>query len=90
MHIEFDPAKDEANVVKHGISLARASDLEILAFQEDVRFGYGEIRYRAWGTIDGAAYCLAFVSREGRLRAISLRRAHNKEVRRHVPQDRLR
>ncbi|WP_082767183.1 BrnT family toxin [Bosea sp. PAMC 26642] len=89
MDVEFDPDKDAANVVKHGISLGRAKDLEVLAFQEDVRFGYGEIRYRAWGLIDGATYCLAFARREGRLRAISLRRAHNKEIRRHVPQDRL-
>lgn len=85
MDVEFDPAKDELNVAKHGISLARARDIEVVAFQEDVRFGYGESRYRAWGLIDGATYCLAFVSRDGRLRAISLRRARNKEMRRHVP-----
>ena len=35
MEIEFDPAKDEANLAKHGISLARAVDFEIIAFRED-------------------------------------------------------
>ncbi len=89
MEIEFDPEKDATNVAKHRISLSRARSIEVLAFQEDIRFGYGETRYRAWGLIDGETYCLAFVRREGRLRAISLRRAHAKEMRRHVPQSGL-
>jgi uncharacterized DUF497 family protein len=29
VEIEFDPAKDAANIAKHGISLARAADLEV-------------------------------------------------------------
>ena len=32
MDVEFDPAKDAANIAKHGISLARARELDILAF----------------------------------------------------------
>lgn len=84
MEIEFDPEKDAANLAKHGISLAEAIKLEILTFSADDRFDYGEVRYRAFGFIDGAGYCLAFMEREGKLRAISLRRAHAKEMRRHV------
>jgi uncharacterized DUF497 family protein len=34
MPIEFDAEKDRANIAKHGISLARAADLEILAFTD--------------------------------------------------------
>lgn len=85
MEIEFDPAKDAANIAKHGVSLSRAVDLEILVFLEDARQTYGETRYRAWGLIDGQAHCLAFTVRENRLRAISLRRAHKKEMDRYVP-----
>lgn len=85
MEIEFDPNKDAANISKHGISLARAADLEILAFIEDARNDYGETRYRAWGLISGEAFCLAFTHRNGRVRAISLRRAHKKELDRYVP-----
>jgi uncharacterized DUF497 family protein len=88
MQIEFDPAKDAINIAKHGISLASAVDLDILAFIEDDRTDYGEVRYRAWGLIDGKAYCLAFTDRTDSLRAISLRRAHKKEMDRHVPSDR--
>ena len=85
MEIEFDPAKEATNLAKHGISLGKAVELDVLAFQEDRRLDYGETRYRAWGLIDGATYCLAFTRSEGRLRAISLRRAHDKEIRRHAP-----
>lgn len=87
MDIEFDPAKDEANIAKHGVSLARAANLEILAFIEDDRNEYGETRYRAWGMIDGKAHCLAFTHRDGKVRAISLRRAHRKEMDRYVEKD---
>lgn len=89
MEIVFDPAKDAANLEKHGISLARAADFEILAFIADDRQDYGETRYRAWGQIDGVAHCLAFTVRDGTLRAISLRRAHDKEMKRHAAQDRF-
>lgn len=84
MKITFDPAKDTANLAKHGVSLARAADLEIEAFIADERQDYGEPRIRAFGVIDAEAYCLVFTVREGEVRAISLRRAHLKEYRRHV------
>ena len=86
--IEFDPAKDEINQAKHGISLSRAAELDILAVKLDERFGYEETRYRAWGLIGGKTYALAFTVRGETVRAISLRRAHEKEIRRYVPQDR--
>jgi uncharacterized DUF497 family protein len=85
MTIVFDPAKDAANIAKHRISLARAVNFEMLAVQPDTRFDYGEARFRAWGLIDGEAYCLAFTTRGGKVRAISLRRAHEKEIKRYVP-----
>lgn len=87
MDLEFDVAKDATNRAKHKISLARAIDLEILAVQPDQRFDYGEERFRAWGLIDGEAYCLAFTTRGGKVRAISLRRAHSKEMKRYGSQN---
>ena len=65
------------------VSLARAADLEKAVVVKDIRFD-GEPRFRLYGRIDGAPYCLAAVMREGRVRAISLRRAHAKEFNRHV------
>lgn len=82
---DFDPAKDARNLSKHGVSLSRWVDLDIKKTIVDDRRDYGEVRYRAYGYIDGVAYCLAFASRSGRVRPISLRRAHTKEMRRYVP-----
>ena len=82
MQIEFDPEKDAANIAKHGISLARPADLEVLAYVEDRRFA--EPRFRLYGEIDGEAYCLAGTDRGGTIRVIGLRRAHAREMRRHV------
>jgi uncharacterized DUF497 family protein len=80
----FDETKDEINKDQHGISLARATDFVEVAVVVDDRFDYGETRYRAWGHIDGVAHYLAFTFRNGKMRPISLRRAHAKEMKRHV------
>ena len=83
MQITFDPEKDKLNLAKHGLSLAAAKDLKVLALLQDERFDYGEERYRAFGTINDQYHCLVFTVRDEILRAISLRRAHAKEIRRH-------
>jgi uncharacterized DUF497 family protein len=85
--VDFDPAKDAANIAKHGISLARWSDMEIRAVVGVEPFDYGDPRYRAYGFIDGVAYSLVFTIRNERYRPISLRRAHTKEVKRYVPEN---
>jgi uncharacterized protein len=85
-NVRFRPAKEAVNLSKHGISLERWVDLEDFTIVPDDRFDYGESRYRAYGYIDGAAYCLVFTIRNERYRPISLRRAHAKEMRRNAPQ----
>ena len=57
----------------------------IAAYHVDDRHVYGETRYRAFGLIDGRPHCLVFVDHGEEVRAISLRRSHAKEYRRHVP-----
>ena len=84
MEIEFDPDKDETNRAKHQISLVRASEFFIVRYKVDDRFDYGETRYRAWGLLDEQPHYLAFAVRDGRMRAISLRRCHQKEFDRYV------
>ena len=81
MDIEFDPEKDQANLAKHGVSLARAVDLIDVIVVKDERFD--EPRFRLYGAIDGVAHCAAVTMRGGVVRVISLRRAHRKEMRRH-------
>ncbi len=85
MDIEFDPAKDAANIDKHGVSLSRAADLKVLTRVFDDRFV--EPRMRAYGLMDGVLYCLAYSAFRGKIRAISLRRARIKEFRRYAQAD---
>ena len=82
--IEFDPQKEAANLAKHGISLARASDLQVVFAKPDHRKDYGEARILAYGYIEGLPHVLCYVDRLDRMRVISLRRAHVKEMMRHV------
>jgi uncharacterized DUF497 family protein len=83
--IAFDPEKNAINIAKHGISLARAEDMnmETAVIVTDDRFDYGEVRYLAFGDIDGSSHCLVFTLRRNEVRAISLRRANRKEIKRH-------
>lgn len=85
VEIEFDPAKDAANVAKHGISLQAAEEFDWNAAieREDDRFDYGETRFVALGLIGNRLYVLAFAegSHEDAIRAISLRPAEKHEAR---------
>ena len=51
--------------------------------REDDRFDYGETRYIAFGEIEDELHCLIFTFRGSRVRAISLRKANKREIRRH-------
>ncbi len=82
MKIEFDPEKDATNIAKHGLSLAQFDGFDSdPVFEIDDRRAYGEIRYRAFGRVDGAGRCLVFTLREGAMRLISFRAARHKELR---------
>lgn len=85
VEVEFDPGKDAINREKHGISLAEASrfDFDAAAVFVDSRFDYGEVRFRAFDRLDGKGWCLAFTVSGATLRAISLRPASDKEMRRY-------
>lgn len=85
MRFEFDPAKDAANLAKHGLSLADFTTFDAAPIVYcDNRFDYGESRFIALGRIDGVAHAIVYARRGDRMRLISFRRAHEKEFRRHV------
>ncbi len=86
MNIEFDPAKDVANIEKHGISLQCASDLEWddAIYWIDLRQQYGEQRTSAIGYIGNRLHFVAFVDRDQARRIISLRKANKREMRRYA------
>ena len=85
MKIEFDPAKDETNLAKHGISLvaATAFDWDTSLEREDDRFDYGEDRFVAIGLIEARLHVMVFTqgSDDGAVRVISLRPAEKHEAR---------
>ncbi len=85
MRIEFDPAKDDINRAKHGMSLDAAAnfDWDTALEREDDRYDYGEIRFVAIGLIDFRLCVLAFTegSDEESVRIISLRPAEKQEAR---------
>ncbi|MEQ1887744.1 MAG: BrnT family toxin [Alphaproteobacteria bacterium] len=81
MKIIFDPAKDTANLAKHGLSLAEADriDWDTALIEEDDRRNYGEARMLGIGYIGHRLHFVVFVERDGLRRIISMRKASNKE-----------
>jgi uncharacterized DUF497 family protein len=57
-------------------------DMAAAIIREDDRFDYGETRYIAFGEIEDELHCLVFTFRGSKVRAISLRKATKKEIRR--------
>ena len=85
MDVVFDPEKDVANIAKHGLSLASAAEMDLFAaaVHVDDRYDYGEVRFRAFGRVDGEGRCLVFTYSATQVRLISYRRAREKEMRRY-------
>ena len=82
MNIEFDAAKDEANVAKHGVSLALAAEIEWsdVLCAPDSRRDYGELREIGFAVIAKRLYVVVFVQRSAVMRIVSLRKANSREV----------
>ena len=76
---DFDPAKNAKNIEKHGVSFTRASKFVPINAVEDTRKNYGETRWQSYGHIGKELYFYVFTVRSGRVRAISLRPASQKE-----------
>lgn len=81
--IVFDPAKDAANIAKHGVSLRLAERLALddAVVVPDLRRDYGEERWTAYQQIDGRVHVLVFTVRDRVTRPISLRKANERERR---------
>ena len=81
MDIEFDPAKDQANRIKHGLSLAASAEFDLgsAIVIEDRRFDYGEDRYIAYALLDGRLHVLWYTFRGSKIRVIGLRKANRRE-----------
>jgi uncharacterized DUF497 family protein len=86
VRIGFDRAKSEANLAKHGLSLAQAEAIEwdsVIAVRDDRR-DYGEPRMIGLGYLGPRLVCVVFADRGDERRIISLRKANSREVRRYA------
>jgi len=85
MDITFDPAKNQANLAKHGVELALAAhiDWSEVWFDVDDRADYRELREIGYSLIDGRLYCVIYTQRGETMHVISLRKANRREVKRY-------
>ena len=83
MDIEFDEAKNAANLVKHGISLALGAAVltNLIGEVVDDRTNYNEERMNAFGLVEGRLFACTYTIRNGAYRIISVRRASRQEQR---------
>jgi len=82
MTFEWDGAKAEQNVVKHGVPFEYAARVfrdEHRLDAPDARHDYGEERRLTLGEIEGRIYAVAYTMREKVVRLISARKANERE-----------
>lgn len=82
MKLEWDEAKNRANIRKHGFDFADAEPMfrAPILIIADVRCEYGEQRWKGIGMLHGRTVAIIFSERASdTIRIISLRRADHEE-----------
>ena len=81
MHIEFDPAKNAANIKDRGLSFESAGEFDFgtARIWQDTRKAYPEIRFNALGELGGRLHFLCFTPVASGIRIISFRKANARE-----------
>ena len=93
MNVTYGPAKDAANLAKHGFTLldAMGFEWEATVVWSDNRRDYGEPRMVGLVPINDQSFCVVFVDRPPEQpterRTISSRKANNREVKRYANND---
>jgi uncharacterized DUF497 family protein len=84
VHIEFDAAKNQANVASRNLSFkASRFDFATAVIDQDTRKNYPETRWVAIGYLDDRLHVLCFTPVAGGIRVISFRKANAREVKAH-------
>ena len=83
MQIEFDPAKNAANIKSRGLSFESAGEFDFgtADIEQDTRKKYPESRLVAVGFLDKRLHVLCFTPLPLGIRVISFRKANKREVR---------
>lgn len=79
MEFEWDPAKAESNLEKHGISFVAAAKMLQGPHVRIPSHRGGEVRYLGIGELNGRILTVVYTMRQGRYRIISARRARTNE-----------
>ena len=81
MFFEWDSNKEEENIRKHGVNFTAASQIrDGWVFERvDDRRDYGEVRFLAFGKIEGRVLAVVFTRRGMARRIISARKANPRE-----------
>jgi uncharacterized DUF497 family protein len=79
----FDPEKSARNAAERGLPFERVRDMDWQNsyIVEDTRRDWGELRYKAFGVMDGRLHIAVFTPRDDTIRIISFRRASRSEER---------
>ena len=82
VQIEFDPAKNEANVRERGLSFeaAESFDFGTAVIEQDRRWDYPEVRFVALGFLAQRLHVLCFTPINDGIRVISFRKANKREI----------
>lgn len=82
---EWDEGKYATNLRKHKLpfELVYEFDWDAAYLKPDRRFDYGEDRMIAYGRIGDRGHAIVYTRRVDRVRIISLRPAHEKEMKRY-------
>jgi uncharacterized DUF497 family protein len=82
MKFTYDPAKNIANIAKHGEALSNAALLEwdLILHTVDTRHDYGEVRLIGYAPINQRLYCVVFTIRGQQTHIISLRKTNDRET----------
>ncbi|SDS58222.1 hypothetical protein SAMN05216198_2275 [Halopseudomonas litoralis] len=88
MNIEFDPAKNQRNIIERGLPFEEVADFEFESalFWIDDRKDYGEQRIRALGYIGKRLHALVFAETMTGIRIISFRKANRREIKHYESQ----
>lgn len=83
MHFEWDETKSELCFYKRGFDFAYAAQAFFdphRLVRADVRYSYGEDRFKLLGAIDSRIFAIVYTPRAHATRIISARKANAREV----------
>lgn len=86
MEIAFDPDKRDKNLVERGLDFALAGEVFAGPHLDwrDTRADYGEDRYITFGALDGSMVVMVWTPRGCARRIISMRKANDREIKKHA------